>query len=57
VTGGWGSPRKRPPSDDPERPPKGPGSGSLANPNRITIDIRITNATALELADAPDEDD
>jgi len=37
VTGGWGRPRKRPPSDDPGRPPKGLASGSLANPARIQV--------------------
>lgn len=57
MTGGWGAPRKRPPSDDPERPPKGLASGTLANPRRVQIEIIVTNATAEELADAPDDDD
>lgn len=58
MTGGWGT-RKRPPSNDPERPPVGPASGSLANPRRTRIDLHITvtDATAEELADAPDSDD
>lgn len=37
MTGGWGAPRKRPPSNDPERPPKGPASGTLANPQRVQV--------------------
>lgn len=39
VTGGWGAPRKRPPSNDPERPPKGLASGTLANPQRVQVEI------------------
>lgn len=56
MTGG-GLGRKRPPSNDPQRPPKGPASGSLANPRRVQIEVIVTNATAEELADAPDSDD
>lgn len=37
MTGGWGTPKAKPPSNDPERPPKGPASGSLANPARIQV--------------------
>lgn len=37
MTGGWGAPRAKPPSNDPERPPKGLASGSLANPARIQV--------------------
>lgn len=55
MSGGWGAPRKRPPSNDPERPPKGPASGSLGKPR--TVHIVFVNATAEELADAPDWDD
>lgn len=47
----------RPPSNDPQRPPQGPASGSLANPRRVRLDITITDATAEQLADAPDSDD
>lgn len=42
MSGGWGTPRRGdidegPPSDDPERPPKGLGSGALANPKRAQV--------------------
>jgi hypothetical protein len=60
VTGGWGTgkrKRKRPPSNDPGRPPKGLASGSLANPRRTVIHIIVSDATAEDLADAPDTDD
>lgn len=43
------------PSDDPGRPPKGPGSGGRRDP--IEIRIIVSNATAKELADADDDDD
>lgn len=56
MTGGWGT-RKRPPSSDPQRPPTGPASGSLANPRRVQVEVIITEATAEELADAPSSDD
>jgi hypothetical protein len=56
VSGGWLG-RKRPPSNDPQRPPAGPASGSLANPRRVRVDVIVTSATAEELADAPDSDD
>lgn len=32
--------RYREGTNDPERPPVGPASGTLANPKRITVDIR-----------------
>jgi hypothetical protein len=50
MTGGWGT-RKRRPSNDPERPPKGPGSGTLpkgpasvsgANPERVQIVVCVS---------------
>lgn len=39
MSGGWGTPRERPPSNDPERPPKGLASASrpVANPERIQV--------------------
>lgn len=43
------------PSNDPGRPPKGPGSGGRRQP--LEIHIIVTNATAKELADADDGDD
>lgn len=58
MTGGWlGRKRTPPPSNDPQRPPTGPASGSLANPRRVQVDVIVTSATAEELADAPDSDD
>lgn len=42
MTGGWGASRKRPPSNDPERPPVGPASGSLANPQRVQVVVCVS---------------
>lgn len=44
MTGGWGTPKAKPPSNDPERPPKGPASGTLANPRRTQVDVIINIA-------------
>lgn len=47
MTGGWGGFRRGdidegpPPSNDPERPPRGPASGSLANPQRVQSSTNI----------------
>lgn len=41
MTGGWGTPKAKPPSNDPERPPKGPASGSLANPRRVQVEVVV----------------
>lgn len=53
MTGGWGAPRKRPPSNDPERPPKGLASVSTANPQRVQVDITITGPVQHCPADCP----
>lgn len=51
MTGGWGTARSRPPSDDPERPPKGLASGTLANPRRVQVEITVKGVLTGRCAD------
>jgi hypothetical protein len=43
---GWFSKKERPPSNDPGRPPKGPGSGSVGKPRPIEVHITVTTEEA-----------
>src|SRR3546814_6283341 len=51
VTGGWGTPKAKPPSNDPERPPKGPASVSRAADPAPVINITIINVFPEERPD------